>query len=315
MLKRLSALLCVVIAICTSGFAQKKYETGVLLDIESSKDSSFYEGTSTNTYFENYSIRVGDYVFKSWCRDKLFRGCNIGFTIGATVQVRFDNGEMFLLRADGKEQKTHIEKRILAASANSGASEDWRPSIDEDNKNATWDATAAFLTTIIKKEGSIRRDRSTSAGGPGSFDWSFGPEVPTNCVFQEHELIYRTNEKTLRALTWTFDFSKTDAKSVLVRRNKFNEWMVIIRGSSEEAIGSTKGVLRKGVILNDVQYELSANLKSESCGSTEQDCTPTKDTGKADVELFSDVDTAKRVARAYMHASILCGGEKAVSPF
>lgn len=100
------------VSTCALGQQIKVYERGVIVNIQEDTSSSLYRGTSHTEYFENYWVRVGDMVYKGWCRDRLLRGCNIGFTIGDGVEVRFDKSTMFLKRSDGKEQKTTIEKRI-----------------------------------------------------------------------------------------------------------------------------------------------------------------------------------------------------------
>lgn len=107
-----------LILLCTPLLAQQMrvYERGVIVNIQEDTSSSFYQGTSHTDYFENYWVRVGDIVYKGWCRDRLLHGCNIGFTIGDNVDVRFDKSSMFLKRSNGKEQKTNIEKRIKVTS-------------------------------------------------------------------------------------------------------------------------------------------------------------------------------------------------------
>jgi hypothetical protein len=99
----------------------KLYERGVIINIQEDTQTSFYQGTSHADYFENYWVRVGDVVYKGWCRDRLIHGCNIGFTIGDNVDVRFDKSSMFLKRSNGKEQKTTVEKQIRVAPGTSDA--------------------------------------------------------------------------------------------------------------------------------------------------------------------------------------------------
>jgi PEGA domain len=112
------ARIVAMLAISTSlvGAEQKVYERGVLLDWREDSRTSLYQGTSSTTYFVDYWVRLGDVTYKAWCRDRLFRGCNINFTIGGTVEVRFEGHNMFLLRRDGKEQKTTVEKRMRGDS-------------------------------------------------------------------------------------------------------------------------------------------------------------------------------------------------------
>jgi hypothetical protein len=60
---------------------------------------------------------------------------------------------------------------------------------------------------------------------------------------------------------------------------------------------------------NNAPYALDCHSENGACSSE-----ATKLTGSLEVEM-KDADTAKRVARAIMHAALLCGGTKAVSPF
>jgi hypothetical protein len=115
-----------LVSLCTPLLAQqmKIYERGVIINIQEDTQSSLYQGTSHTDYFENYWVRVGDTVYKGWCRDRLLHGCNIGFTIGDNVDVRFDKSSMFLRRSNGKEQKTTIEKRIKVTAQTSDALSD-----------------------------------------------------------------------------------------------------------------------------------------------------------------------------------------------
>ena len=92
---------------------EKTYVTGTLINIESSHDSTTYKGTSVGSYYEDYTVQVGNMIYTAWCEEKLFHGCDINFVLGAPVQVRFNKSSMFLLRANGKEQKANIEKQRI----------------------------------------------------------------------------------------------------------------------------------------------------------------------------------------------------------
>lgn len=93
--------------------AGKNYETGIVENVSSSKDTSFYQGTSDTTYFDNYDVRIGDMIYTSWCRERLLGVCDTNFVIGANVQARIDGSHLYLVRANGKEQKTSISRRRL----------------------------------------------------------------------------------------------------------------------------------------------------------------------------------------------------------
>ena len=131
-----------VFAVATISLGQEMrvYERGVIVNIEEDTSSSLYQGTSHTEYLENYWVRVGDIVYKGWCRDRLLHGCNIGFTIGDGVEVRFEKGSMFLKRSNGKEQKTNIEKRIKVNSQTEDALSQARvglPNMQEQQPEAT----------------------------------------------------------------------------------------------------------------------------------------------------------------------------------
>ena len=92
---------------------QKEYVTGILVNISPSHTATFYQGTSHDEYAYGYAVRVGNRLYVGTCLEKLFSGCDINFVIRAPVQVRFDKSHMFLLRGNGKEQKTNVSREEI----------------------------------------------------------------------------------------------------------------------------------------------------------------------------------------------------------
>lgn len=171
-----------VAATCASGQQMKVYERGVIVNIQEDTSSSFYQGTSHTEYFENYWVRVGDMVYKSWCRDRLLHGCNIGFTIGDNVEVRFDKSSMFLKRSNGKEQKTNIEKRIKVDAQTGDALSEAKvglPNVPEQQPSAAASGieqrkSGKITVTSVPESAEITVDKESVGNSPATLRLTAG---------------------------------------------------------------------------------------------------------------------------------------------
>ncbi len=95
-------------------------------------------------------------------------------------------------------------------------SPEWRPSLAEDNKAATWEETSSFLTSVLnnRQPGIFRLNELV---GPGSFTTEFGIEIRP----------------------------KTDGY-----------WVVTLAGTNEGQLGCVEGVYRRNVSYVDSFEEL-----------------------------------------------------------
>ena len=94
----------------------KEHVAGTLVNVEQSTDDTLINGTTSRSSFENYTVRVGDIVYTAYCAEKLITShCDTDFVIGAPVQVRIDGKHIYIVRANGKEQKAKIFRKKLAS--------------------------------------------------------------------------------------------------------------------------------------------------------------------------------------------------------
>jgi hypothetical protein len=116
----------------------------------------------------------------------------------------------------------------------------------------------------------------------------------------------------------SIDFSKVDPLAIKVSYdNTYQTWDVMMSGTNEGPVGDWKGVARDHSYNPAVgpQFKIKPELLELSCAPNEKHCRPVSGPYISAREYFDDQEVAKRFARAAFHASILCGGTKAVSPF
>jgi hypothetical protein len=174
-------------AVCAPGQPTKVYERGVIVNIQEDTSSSLYQGTSHTEYFENYWIRVGDIVYKSWCRDRLLHGCDIGFTIGDGVDVRFEKSSMFLKRSNEKEQKTNIEKRIKVNSQTDDALSQAKVGLPNTTEMRSGDTTTVVeqqndgkvTVSSVPEDSEISVDKESVGNSPATVRLSAGKHTIT----------------------------------------------------------------------------------------------------------------------------------------
>lgn len=207
------------------------------------------------------------------------------------------------------------------------AATEWRPNVAEDNKAATWEDTAAFLTTVLatesKKYGLLvsdveagdrckltftekwwDRDQIDQSNGDAKKDWQ---------TFVVH------------SARVSFDFKELDPLSISVTHDAEYQ-LVQLRGTDNQTFAAVSmstyttkrlfftGAWKTGFSRPDPDL---ASMYSVPCASNVESasCADSKSAEYKWSLWFPDQDYSKRVARALMHASLLCGGTKAVSPF
>jgi hypothetical protein len=93
----------------------KDYVTGTVVDIQQSSDDSLVNGTTVGNSYQNYTVQIGNMIYTAYCTEKLITShCDTDFVIGAQVQVRIDGQHIYIVRANGKEQKAKIFRKKLA---------------------------------------------------------------------------------------------------------------------------------------------------------------------------------------------------------
>jgi hypothetical protein len=194
---------------------------------------------------------------------------------------------------------------------------EWRPSIAEDNKAATWEDTSAFIINMLTGSGS----NYIKAWNGNTLFVSFEDQIvtPKRCLLSERNFHFSNTHLTSVSAIWTIDFAKVDPLSIRVIQNPSLGFLgVMMEGTNAGAIGSySQGAFRDHVAVDDVKMDhVKPALLETTCSATDKHCRPSDAAeGRSNQERFVDQEAAKRFARAVMHASLLCGGTKSVSPF
>jgi hypothetical protein len=198
---------------------------------------------------------------------------------------------------------------------------EWRPNIAEDNKAATWDDTIAFVSDTVNHN---RPKFLITAPGGHLYDavWltahaEKGDSCHLEIDFFESAFWGRKYEHTHESV----DLKGVDPLSVTVGPFIFKaspnhlEHGFVIRLSGTN---SKNMVDRKLWDYHDMfawSTDISPTATLFTCDTKPKNCKQ-REEQTSNTEIWaSDQESAKRVARALMHAAILCGGAKAVSPF
>lgn len=196
---------------------------------------------------------------------------------------------------------------------------EWRPNIAEDNKGATWEDTTAFLSSILSTE-SRRRDGTLVVS-----DVSPGERCTLNFIekwFEERDSDWFHRKRVddwanyyVTSVRGSIDFKKVDPLSISIKGEQ--EQQVYLRGTDNRAflaVAQSKYDTQR--LVNRSMPDL-ARLYFVPCADNSQSksCVDSENTAFEWSFWFTDGEYSKRVARALMHAALLCGGTKAVSPF
>jgi hypothetical protein len=165
--------------------------------------------------------------------------------------------------------------------------EDWRPNIAEDNKAASWEDTSAFMISVLNQKGLVPLHATS----------------PRRCVIEEVTLHGpRTN-------AYQYEMGKIDPLSIYVIGQKDGTFsLVYFSGTAYRPYGLK--------IVVDRDPKEPSTTSAGRCSTNENSCKETTSVlVDPDETEFTDQESARRFARALVHAALLCGGAKAVSPF
>jgi hypothetical protein len=206
---------------------------------------------------------------------------------------------------------------------------DWRPSVAEDNKAATLKDTVDFLQQILVARGRIQ----SQSHNPNKFVERIvlRADVPESCTLRYVEREVDTTNSNARAPfpvhQYTLEIGRIDPLSIVVKgldiadvRSMVTGFDVELSGRNEYQMGTITGVIyspRFDTVdswfkeLNQADFPCMPEAKRgyRSCSSQ-----PTSEVSSQKIP-FTDQEYARRFARALMHAALLCGGTKSVSPF
>jgi hypothetical protein len=209
---------------------------------------------------------------------------------------------------------------------------EWRPKIAEDNKVATLDDTLHFLVTFVPQSSSLDSDGAL-------FRARLDPKADRNsarsCMLAVRQTFWTSqfdSDKPGSIVQWRdlIDLSKLDPLSIRVVPASDgplgNYLEVYFENRDREPLGEksifeTNQVARPAASVLDQEFECSSDhvttvqpldrkLKKNAY------CSVRSPESRYSYQIFIDQqESAHRVASALMHAALLCGGVKAVSPF
>jgi hypothetical protein len=208
---------------------------------------------------------------------------------------------------------------------------DWRPSIADDNKTATWDDTAEwfngelrdvftsfetkttandtdFSISIVRINGRCKLNVAVA-----SWDGSIG-KYGTGVWDSLSDLdIYKEKRGSL-------DLSLLDPLSIMVKEAPDGRYVLGMEAKDRAEFFRYHRWSRQVNLLNVKGAAPIHNLVDwpNACVPDKKNRTRCDETDGLDSDLsltFKDISLAQRAARAFMHTALLCGGAKAVSPF
>ncbi|MGA2832115.1 MAG: hypothetical protein ABSE55_03490 [Terracidiphilus sp.] len=96
--------------------AEKNYQTGKLLDVNSQLYNKVIDGDSYVRHENSLFVRVGNVIYEGQCEERRhFSSCKpANWIIGDDINVRFEKDYMYLQKTNGDEVKTKLVKRTKA---------------------------------------------------------------------------------------------------------------------------------------------------------------------------------------------------------
>jgi hypothetical protein len=217
---------------------------------------------------------------------------------------------------------------MAGASALAQQPAEWRPNIAEDNKTASLDDTFAFLKGIVTTS-----ENTTLPGAGELFVTQF--ERGESCSAR---LVrgFRDGRDELVVDSVELKLSSVDPLLITVHSvNRDNRvpFLVVVEGTnnSQIALGQEStyhnayhgGAYLDGKSFRELSQATAPCLDGQHKGNPNDGyvmtqfgaCWSRPITSYSFGFPFGDQEVAKRFARGLMHAALLCGGTKAVSPF
>jgi hypothetical protein len=183
---------------------------------------------------------------------------------------------------------------------------EWRPNISEDNKTAGWDETATFLTQFIKTVGH---------GNHG--DWyALDSSTPDRCSLRVLVRSYPPSRAELDLSEFTVDLKRLDPLTIRVNAE---DGLTFAGTDDASLIKGSETVWLPHFDSKEHNYVDFSNVATMACPNQPTKnliaCTTSPLEKYTTTFFFESTEAARRYARALMHAALLCGGTKSVSPF
>ena len=209
-------------------------------------------------------------------------------------------------------------------------SSDWRPNVGEDNKAASQKDTMDFVTQVLATQSRIQ----SLAQNPNKFIdlVVLRADSSESCTLRYIEREIDTIKSgSARASfpvhEYTLQLGTIDPLSISVKTLEptnakvvVSGFDVMLSGRSEHSIGTVAGALYSPQYASEKTWFAELDQADFPCPQRVpkfyRSCSnqPVSDLTSVTIP-FTDQEYAHRFARALMHAALLCGGTKAVSPF
>jgi hypothetical protein len=178
---------------------------------------------------------------------------------------------------------------------------EWRPNIAEDNKAALIADTDAFMVGELNS--------AITQAEPQQTIW--GAEAPQMCSLHFYQHLNQGGGEPAYSLDATLPLGKIDPLSISV--GYAGIFYV-------HFVGTDQGTVLTAHVASYRNDFKGMNFKKGDsatvpCNPHARYCSDEDRVYSAREIYFLDQEMAKRFARALMHAALLCGGAKAVSPF
>jgi hypothetical protein len=195
---------------------------------------------------------------------------------------------------------------------------EWHPNIAEDNKTATWEQTSDWLigvlnTTALTQQGGtiyLATDLSVKTSERCNLDM-------VGTVFVSDSSAPLQGIPTYRQLKGKLDLAKVDPLSIRVVHDinpLMNAYHVVLEGGDRQTVFRGQELKRNSWVKLQRLNELPQSCQPDKNGRYA--CEINSSFADYRYEIFvTDLDTGKRLGRALIHAALLCGGTKSVSPF
>lgn len=191
----------------------------------------------------------------------------------------------------------------------------WRPNIAADSEAATWKETAAFIVNTINNGTNTRSDVPADSHYLRDVWVLYNASASTECEITLSQLRAFGGTPASR---WemSIDLQRIDPFSIRVEPWSRPGFQLVLSGFNDDSFerGTTwksgKQMAHKKFLFDKTRTPLPSELFSFTC-EKDKTCTSQRVMLSNDAFPVTDFDMSMRLARAFMHAALICGGTKA----
>jgi hypothetical protein len=196
---------------------------------------------------------------------------------------------------------------------------EWRPNIADDNKAATLDDTMKFVVANANDSNRVYRPSEKQNGA--LFFETFGASS-SKCSMEWSSIqgwIANGHIEYLNRWKQVADLSKIDPLTITVTPVLMGDFpygfRIAMQGTSQVAFNDAMGYFRADDHIRGEIWAYISQEESATCALGDKKCSNTQRKDSHAEMFITNQEAAHRTARALLHAALLCGGIKAVSPF